>query len=57
MLQKEVWNGVAHLRTTWDGLVLPAIEAWTANHFYAVEYFETIRVTPDHLAVTVDYHV
>ena len=57
MLTTEFWSGVNHQETTWDGKVASAIEASNARFSnMAPRYAELTKVTPEHLAVTVDYH-
>lgn len=54
---KEVWNGLTHQETTWNGLVKDAV----ANHVERIRnYTEQARIRmtpqPDWLVVTIDYH-
>lgn len=57
MIAEEMWNGVIHVPTKWDGRISTAIDAhhkrltWCAG-----EYREQLTVQPNWLAVTVDYH-
>ena len=55
MLIKEIYNGVTHQKTDFDGNVLKAINGLDFSH-YKAEYAAKITPKPDWLVVTVDYH-
>ncbi len=57
MFSKDLWNGVTHEATTWDGTVAAGV----AMHLeklsnYAEAYAEKVKPQADWLVVTVDYH-
>ena len=57
MIEQSIWNGVTHVDTKFDGNVLAEIERFNSgSDRYAADYAKLVRVTPDHIAVTVDYH-
>ena len=57
MLSGEIWNGVNHQKTTWDGKLDTGLKMY-AEYIknYKEEYRQKHTVTDDWLAVTVDYH-
>lgn len=57
MICDEVWNGVNHMKTNWDGKIKSAIKLFTEkmNH-YREEYKEKINPKPNWICITVDYH-
>lgn len=57
MISKDVWNGVNYIPIAWDGKVLSAIKMFekTIEH-YKRDYANKIRVMPNWLCITVDYH-
>lgn len=57
MFQDQVWNGVTHLDTVWDGTIRSAL-AWLEERLprYREEFAESLRPKSDSLVVTVDYH-
>lgn len=57
MLSTDVWNGVNHEDTAWDGKITTALEMYDKSiQNYKEEYREKNKVTDDMLVVTVDYH-
>lgn len=57
MFSQEIWNGVTHEKTNWDGTVASAITMHLDKHqVYKAEYLQKITPQPDWLVVTVDYH-
>jgi len=57
MLSDDFWNGVNHLKTTWDGKVSTAVDMCINNYKnYLDEYKERITPNNDWIIVTVDYH-
>lgn len=57
LLHKEIWNGVSHQGTTWDGTIASAL-AIQEKHLEHCrdEYKEAATPKADWLVVTVDYH-
>jgi hypothetical protein len=57
MLCESIWNGVNHVKTTWNGNVLSAISEWQERiKEYKEEYAKKHTVQPDWLCITIDYH-
>lgn len=57
MIHQSMWNGVTHIDTKWDGLVLSAVEMCKERmENYKEEYKANNTPTDDWLCVTVDYH-
>lgn len=57
MTQEDFWNGVSHVKTTWDGTVKSAFGEYTEKlSHYKQEYAKKITPTDEWLLVTVDYH-
>jgi hypothetical protein len=57
MLCESIWNGVNHVKTTWNGNVLSAISEWQERiKKYKEEYAKKHTVQPDWLCITIDYH-
>lgn len=57
MLKTEIWNGVVHQKTEWDGTIGAALAFHTKRLTnYAEEYREAHTPQPDWIVVTVDYH-
>jgi len=57
MLSQDVWNGVNHEVTIWDGTLGAAQELYAKScENYRDEYKEKNKITDDMLVVTVDYH-
>lgn len=57
MLEAEIWNGVTHQETTWDGNVKTGVQmCMDRMTHYRDEYREANTVRDDWLVVTVDYH-
>jgi hypothetical protein len=57
MLATDLWNGVTHQNTDWDGSISKALEMWTAKFAsYREDYVIRNTIQPDWLVVTVDYH-
>jgi hypothetical protein len=58
MICKDVWNGVNHMPIAWDLRVLSAIEMFEEKgERYRNIYWEKIRPRPDHICITIDYHL
>lgn len=56
-IQDEIWNGVIHVKSEWDGKVSTAIETHLKRiESYRTKYIEKNTPKPDWLVVTVDYH-
>lgn len=57
MLQEDFWNGVNHVKSTWDGTVKHALEMNLKQLEHYADYFKN-QFTPngDWITVTVDYH-
>lgn len=57
MVEQEVWNGVSHVQTVWDGKISSAIAEYNARLSHSRdEWRESRTPTDDWLTVTVDYH-
>lgn len=57
MIQDEMWNGVTHVKSDWDGKVRSAIEKHLERiKSYRPDYIEKVTPQPDWLVVTIDYH-
>lgn len=57
MTSDTLWNGVMHVKTTWDETVSGALDEWTSRlDHYREEYRARVTPQPDWLVVTVDYH-
>lgn len=57
MFSQEIWNGVCHEETKWDGNVLDGVAMHRERlKNYKAEYAEKRMPQPDWLVVTVDYH-
>lgn len=57
MTQKDMYNGVSFIATTWSGKVADAISAHLDTiKGYPDDYLARATPTPDWLVVTVDYH-
>lgn len=57
MLMEEIWNGVTHQATTWDGTLGGGLAEHTKRHAsYRAEWLANHTPGPDWLVVTVDYH-
>lgn len=57
MIEQEIWNGVTHIKTVWDGEVKSALSLWTDKlAHYRDEWREAHTPKEDWLVVTVDYH-
>ena len=58
MLRKEIWNGVTHQETAWDGTIAGALQQLEEGKFSHCrpEWADPRRPTDDWLVVTVDYH-
>jgi len=57
MAQDDFWNGVNHVKSTWDGTFGGAVKEFNAKlDRYSDEYKAKITPQPDWIVVTVDYH-
>lgn len=57
LLHKEIWNGVTHQTTDWDGTIASALELQERKLVnYKDEYREAVTPKDDWMVVTVDYH-
>ena len=57
LIHQEYWNGVAYIKTIWDGTVKSAIKMYEEKvKNYNKDYAEKIAVKPEWISVTVDYH-
>ena len=59
MVSRDIWNGVTHLDTTWDGKVKTAIKNWEEKlqrYTNDSRYRENAAPKSDWLVVTVDVH-
>lgn len=57
MLAEDIWNGVNHEKTAWDGTLSDALTKFKSNRSgYTDEYLARVTPTDDWLVVTVDYH-
>jgi hypothetical protein len=57
MISEDIWNGVMHVKTQWDGQFKTAIDAFAENiKSYRDDYREKRTPKDDWLVVTVDYH-
>lgn len=57
MVTEDVWNGVNHQQTTWDGTIAGAIAMFgERTSYYKQEWKDSHTPGPDWLVVTVDYH-
>lgn len=57
MISDDIWNGVMHVKTQWDGKLRTALEAHSEKiKGYQDEYREKRTPKDDWLVVTVDYH-
>lgn len=57
MFSKEIWNGVNHEKTQWDGKVSTGVAMHVESlSRYRKEYAEKVSPKPDWIVVTVDYH-
>jgi len=57
MIQKDFWNGVNHIDSTWDGRVISALVEYNKKYENAhPDYKEKMLPKPDWLVVTIDYH-
>ena len=57
MLMTNIWNGVTHQETAWDGTFGQAKKMFKGHrHSYKDEYQKKITPQADWLVVTVDYH-
>lgn len=59
MLDTEIWNGVTHQPTAWDGNVLDAAQQWRealSTRSYNEDFKRKSTPGSDWLAVTIDFH-
>jgi len=57
MLQEDFWNGVNHVKTTWDCTLGSAIDEYADEiKGYKPDHKEKHIIKDDWLVVTVDYH-
>lgn len=57
MIQQDIWNGVSHVKTEWDGLVVTALDKWKDRlKTYGNDWREAHTPKEDWLVVTIDYH-
>ena len=57
MISDDIWNGVMHVKTQWDGKLKTALDAHSEKiKRYRDEYREKRTPKDDWLVVTVDYH-
>ena len=57
MIHKDMWNGVTHVETKWDGLVLSAVKEYTESLKNSSEEYRVKHMPHnDWFVVTVDYH-
>lgn len=57
MMTPDIWNGVTHVVTTWDGTIGSAVEQYKAHISRMIaEAQAKYTPQPDWLVVTVDYH-
>jgi hypothetical protein len=58
MIEDEYWNGVAHIKSVWDGSIKHAVGIYSEYYLkvYNPEHANKIKTTDEHRVVTVDYH-
>lgn len=57
MISDDIWNGVMHVKTQWDGELKTALNAFSKKiEGYKDDYREKRTPKDDWLVVTVDYH-
>lgn len=57
MLSCDIWNGVNHEKTAWDGTFAEAKKSFTEKlEYYTDKYKAEVTPKDDWLVVTVDYH-
>jgi len=57
MLMDQIWNGVTHQKTAWDGSVHTAMKQYLERlDHMSEEHKAKNKPTPDWVCVTVDYH-
>lgn len=58
MLQDEFWNGITHVKSSWDGSIKQALEKYSEYcKLYNQEHQSKYATTDDHRVVTIDYHI